>query len=74
MISVRSYTKGESAELDPSEISDVLDNPDCLVWVDVSDPSEDDLVCLQHEFALHPLAVEDVRHRHQRPKLEHYPI
>ncbi|MCA1692513.1 MAG: magnesium/cobalt transporter CorA [Actinobacteria bacterium] len=73
MISVRSYTKGESAELDPAEISEVLDNPDCLVWVDVSDPSEDDLACLQEEFALHPLAVEDVRHRHQRPKLEHYP-
>ncbi len=28
---------------------------------------------VQEEFSLHPLAMEDVQERHQRPKLEHYP-
>jgi magnesium transporter len=46
---------------------------DCLLWVEVSEPSEDDLTCLGKEFSLHPLALEDVRNRQQRPKLEHYP-
>ena len=36
-------------------------------------PTEDDLDCLQRQFSLHPLALEDVRERHQRPKLEMYP-
>ena len=27
---------------------------------------------MQHEFALHELAVEDARHGHQRPKIEEY--
>jgi magnesium transporter len=73
VITVRSYTKGEMTELDSGEISEVIDSPDCVVWVDVADPTEDDLTCLQEEFSLHPLALEDVRHRQQRPKLEHYP-
>jgi magnesium transporter len=44
-----------------------------LQWIDVVDPSEDELAGLQEEFDLHPLAVEDVRNHAQRPKLEQYP-
>lgn len=73
MIAVRWYGKGESKDLDSAEISDVIDQPECVVWIDVVDPAEGDLSCLQQEFQLHPLAIEDVLHRHQRPKLEHYP-
>jgi magnesium transporter len=43
------------------------------VWVDAVDPSEDQLGSLQAALGLHDLAVEDVRHRDQRPKLELYP-
>ncbi len=73
MIHVRWYQNGAVKELDPSQISDVVDEQRCVLWVDVCDPTEDDLECLQEEFSLHPLAIEDVRHRHQRPKLEQYP-
>jgi magnesium transporter len=76
MISVRVYGAGSAGgvkEVDPAEISDQIEAPGCLVWVDVADASDADLDCLQGEFSLHPLAMEDVRHRHQRPKLEEYP-
>jgi magnesium transporter len=43
-----------------------------LLWVDVTAPNDEDLSCLQQEFELHPLAIEDVRHREQRAKLERY--
>ena len=72
MIEVRAYHNGDVKELDSSEISDVLEDPERMVWVDVCGPTEEDLACLQEEFALHPLAIEDVRHRRQRPKLELY--
>jgi magnesium transporter len=42
------------------------------VWVALKDPDEAELAALQHEFDLHPLAVEDARHGHQRPKVEEY--
>ncbi|MDQ4133432.1 MAG: magnesium/cobalt transporter CorA [Actinomycetota bacterium] len=72
-MSVRVYGEGDVKEIDPADISDVITEVDRLVWVDMVDPTEDDLHCLQEEFSLHPLAIEDVCHRFQRPKLEKYP-
>ena len=43
------------------------------VWVDAIDPSTDELAILKRELVLHDLAIEDVQHRNQRPKLEPYP-
>ena len=73
MISARCYPEGTVTQIDPLDVSEAIKRTDELVWVDVVAPSEDDLALLQDEFSLHPLALEDVRERHQRPKLEHYP-
>src|SRR5947209_20625743 len=72
MIAVHHYENGQVKELDANDISRLVDDPH-LLWVDVANPSEDDLRRLQQEFSLHPLAMEDVREHHQRPKLEKYP-
>ncbi|MGH2690926.1 MAG: magnesium/cobalt transporter CorA [Actinomycetota bacterium] len=68
------YRKGEVAEqdFDPARVSDFLKEDDSLVWLDLEDPTEADLKMLQEEFAIHPLAIEDARHREQRPKVEVY--
>ncbi|WP_229715691.1 magnesium transporter CorA family protein [Mangrovihabitans endophyticus] len=49
------------------------DNPDAVLWLDLYDPDENGLRAVQEEFGLHPLAVEDAVHDHQRPKLDRYP-
>ena len=54
------------------EISDYIRRPECFVWVAVRDPDLNELTTLQEEFGLHELAVEDVSHGHQRPKIEEY--
>src|SRR5581483_10071518 len=72
MIEVHQYENGQPKEFVADDISRPLKEPS-LLWVDVANPSEDDLACLQKEFSLHPLAMEDVREHHQRPKLEKYP-
>jgi magnesium transporter len=43
------------------------------VWIDAVDPGPDDDGEIQRQLDLHDLAVEDVRHRNQRPKLDLYP-
>jgi magnesium transporter len=43
------------------------------VWIDAVEPTEDELVALQAQLGLHELAIEDVRHRNQRPKVDLYP-
>jgi magnesium transporter len=45
---------------------------DAFVWVELHEPSERELDELSEEFELHPLAVEDAVHAHQRPKIERY--
>jgi magnesium transporter len=43
-----------------------------FVWIGLYEPTEDEFDSLAREFELHPLAVEDAIHAHQRPKLEVY--
>lgn len=43
------------------------------VWVDAVDPAPEEVVEIQRQLDLHDLAVEDVQHRNQRPKVELYP-
>jgi len=46
--------------------------PGRFVWIGLYEPTEEEFATLQREFKLHPLAVEDAIHAHQRPKLEIY--
>jgi magnesium transporter len=43
-----------------------------FVWVGLHEPTADELDEVAGQFGLHPLAVEDALHAHQRPKLERY--
>jgi magnesium transporter len=43
-----------------------------FVWIGLYEPKEGELAGIAEEFALHPLAVEDAVHAHQRPKLDIY--
>ncbi|MGH9181509.1 MAG: CorA family divalent cation transporter, partial [Acidimicrobiales bacterium] len=44
-----------------------------LTWVDVVDPTEEELEQVARLYTLHALALEDVAKHGQRPKLEQYP-
>jgi len=54
------------------EISEYVRRPECFVWVALKDPTDAEIDEMQAEFNLHPLAVEDAKHGHQRPKIEEY--
>jgi magnesium transporter len=54
------------------DISEYVKRPEAFVWVALKEPTPEELDKMQEEFGLHPLAVEDARHGHQRPKIEEY--
>lgn len=58
---------------DPARISDAIANRDHTVWVDIAAPTDEEWRCLKDEFHFHPLSLEDVERRHQRPKIDVYP-
>jgi magnesium transporter len=45
---------------------------DAFVWIGLHEPSAEAVEAIGMHFNLHPLAVEDAVHAHQRPKLEVY--
>ena len=52
-------------------MSDLLDSQEPgFAWVGLYEPSDEVLLKLQEELDLHPLAIEDARNAHQRPKVE----
>jgi magnesium transporter len=70
----RCYHDGRLSDQDfpVADISEHLEEPGAVVWVDLYDPTRDDLQLVARELNLHELAVEDALHRHQRPKLDRY--
>src|ERR1700741_3373711 len=73
LISCVVYQDGRKlADIEPQDIHRYLVQPGCFVWVALLEPDARALEQMQAEFNLHPLAVEDARHGHQRPKIEEY--
>ena len=73
LVNCAAYRDGKRiADLKAEEISDYLVQPGTFVWVALKDPEPQELEAMEEEFGLHPLAVEDARHGHQRPKIEEY--
>ena len=68
------YTDGKRV-VEPSSLEEFYEasrTRDGVAWLGLHEPSEDELARCAREFGLHPLAVEDAIHAHQRPKLERY--
>jgi magnesium transporter len=73
LVNCVAYEAGRKlADIEKQEISNYLARPGAFVWVALRDTTEAELAEMQAEFDLHPLAVEDARHGHQRPKIEEY--
>jgi magnesium transporter len=73
LVNCAAYENGQKiADVKPDEVRAYLRRPDCFVWIALRDPGPGELAAMEHDFELHPLAVEDARHGHQRPKIEEY--
>ncbi len=73
LINCVAYQEGKKLkDISIEEISDYLLIPDCFVWVALMDAELLELEKMREEFDLHPLAVEDSWHSHQRPKIDEY--
>jgi magnesium transporter len=73
LVNCVAYENGRKlADIAPGEISEYLKRPGSFVWVALKEPTDEELEAMRDEFDLHPLAVEDAHHGHQRPKIEEY--
>src|SRR5579863_1555877 len=70
----RLYADGALADegFPVEQISDHLANNGATIWLDLRDPDREDLLVLQNEFGLHPVAIEDALFDRERPKIDRY--
>ena len=71
------YRDGVRVPLDVSThdlgaVRDARSGDGDFVWVGLHEPGQAEMSQVAELFGLHPLAVEDALHAHQRPKLERY--
>ena len=52
--------------------SEIITDEQTTVWVDVVDPTPEEIARIGKEFEFHPLALEDVERGGQRPKIDQY--
>jgi magnesium transporter len=71
VIRVRRYhvSGAVDEEVDPADVSNCLGQSDALLWVDVEDPTPEDIECLTEEFGVHHLVAEDLTEPAPRPRL-----
>jgi magnesium transporter len=70
----RLYRDGRLADqgFPVERISDHLVDGHATIWLDLRDPDHEDLLVLQEEFGLHPVAIEDALFDRERPKIDRY--
>lgn len=68
------YEDGQrrQGELPLEHALDAAEAENAFVWIGLHEPTEEEFASVAREFELHPLAVEDAIHAHQRPKIETY--
>lgn len=65
-------TGGRTEDVPVPAVASQLAPEGSFFYADLHAPSEAELEELRQEFHFHPLAIEDVRTRHQRPKIDVY--
>ena len=74
-IRTRLYRDGQllKENFPAQEISDELEHRHgCMIWLDLCEPSSEELAIIGTEFGLHKLAIEDALEETQRTKIDRY--
>ena len=69
---VHSSPNGPVSETRLEDLSELSTHEQTTIWIDVVDPTPDEIARIGEEFHFHPLALEDVARGGQRPKVDQY--
>lgn len=69
------FRDGQAQQVPPDldALTSAIAHSESFIWLDITGPTAEYLLKVQQAFDLHPLAIEDALHAHQRAKVETYP-
>jgi magnesium transporter len=70
MVDTRNQTLPAEASLE--RLGELLADRENRLWLDISDPGQEEVELLRREFGFHELALEDVTRAHERPRCDAY--
>jgi magnesium transporter len=74
LIDSRIYVRGRQVDHEPGldHVFGALKESGGVAWIGLTSPTADELITVEDEFGLHPLAIEDAQKGHQRSKIDRY--
>jgi magnesium transporter len=69
---MHSSPNGPVSETRLEDLSELVTHEQTTIWVDVCDPTPEEIARIGEEFHFHPLSLEDVARGGQRPKVDQY--
>jgi magnesium transporter len=72
LLRILTWSEEGCTEADAGKLREIV-AAKTFAWVDVRGPDDEEAAILHDLFHFHPLAIEDTRNQHQRPKVEEYP-
>jgi magnesium transporter len=72
-VRVLATASGQCVDVSVEEMERRLQAKEDRFWLDIERPEEADYRLLRDTFGFHPLTVDDVRQKNQRPKLDEFP-
>lgn len=72
MVDIYLYRNGVTTKVDRVDPDWLDPTLGAVLWVDLTDPTDDELALLDTTFRFHPLAIEDARTETHHPKIESY--
>jgi magnesium transporter len=72
MTTILVYRDGKVSRADPLDPAWLKDGSGVVVWVDIAEPGQGDVLLLRDVFHFHELAIEDALAESHHPKLEVY--
>ena len=64
--------RGAPEEVDVRRLGELLADRGNRLWLDISDPGDEDVALLRETFGFHELALEEVTRPHERPRCDAY--
>lgn len=59
-------------DLEEINLQETLENEETLLWLDLVDPTEEEIIILSEEFKFHELAIEDCLFPQSQPKVDDF--
>ncbi len=68
------YKQGEPIKIleGIQDFDKLVEDKEAILWIDLYQPTDQELYVLTHDFHFHPLAIEDVISEHPRTKIDNY--